>query len=186
MSKKERGAAQSADKKPLTTSRKELDSDLVIFKKVNVKEKKKQIISSGVLLLVCFGSLAYLFFFSGWQGVPGIFIALKIFGIFFIGVTIWIASGIFFNSLKYLKTLSAKRIWTIDELMKMTGKDRKHTENALTNAIAAGYTTYDCCYRHRLVDKNGKSYGLDPAYDEDERKQRRQHEVETLTAKGVV
>ena len=71
MSKKERGAAQSADKKPLTTSRKELDSDLVIFKKVNVKEKKKQIISSGVLLLVCFGSLAYLFFFSGWQGVPG-------------------------------------------------------------------------------------------------------------------
>lgn len=44
------------------------------------------------------------------------------------------------NELKvYPKKLAAKRTWTIEELMKMTGKDRKETENIMTHVFES------CC-----------------------------------------
>lgn len=48
---------------------------------------------------------------------------------------------------KYPKLLKVKHIWTIDELMKMTNKDRKQTEDIMNHVLESAFIVDDKCIK---------------------------------------
>ena len=46
---------------------------------------------------------------------------------------------------RYIPKLARKETWTIEELMKMTGKDRKQTEQIMTRVLESGFIVDPSC-----------------------------------------